>query len=322
MNALTSRAASLSAPRRLSVTRRPLPEPGPDEVRVRLLGCGICASNLPVWQGRDWFNYPLTPGAPGHEGWGEIDALGEAVDTLSVGDQVAVLSYHAYAEHDVARADELVRLPESLRDRAFPGEPLACAMNIWQRADIQPGHTVAVVGAGFLGALLVQLARHSGARVFALSRRPYSLEIAGAMGAEALVDSRDPDAALLQVQQLTEGHGCARVIEAAGLQSTLDLAGRLAAERGRLVIAGFHQDGPRQVDMQHWNWLGLDVVNAHERAPRRYVQGMLAALDAILEGWLDPEPLFTHRFGLDQLASGFRALDERPSGFVKGLLLL
>ncbi len=87
---------------------------------MRLAGCGICASNLPVWQGRDWFDYPLSPGAPGHEGWGEIDALGEGVEALAVGDAVAMLSYHAYAEHDLARANALVRLPARLGRAALP----------------------------------------------------------------------------------------------------------------------------------------------------------------------------------------------------------
>jgi NADPH:quinone reductase len=317
-----SRAAFITGPGRIEVTRRPVPQPGPGQVRVRLLGCGICASNLPVWQGRDWFEYPLEAGAPGHEGWGEVEALGDGAEGLAVGDLVAMLSYHAYAEHDLAQVDELVQLPETFRERPFPGEPLACAMNILERSDIRAGHTVAVVGVGFLGALLIQLAKARGARVIALSRRRYSLEVAGNMGADECIRTDDPWQAADQVRQITDGRGCERVIEAAGLQSTLDLASRLTAQHGRLIIAGFHQDGPRQVDLQQWNWLGLDVVNAHERLPERYVQGMQSALDAIREGWLDPTPLFTHSFALDRLHEGFRSLDQRPDGFVKGLLLL
>jgi threonine dehydrogenase-like Zn-dependent dehydrogenase len=317
-----SRAAVFASPRHLSLTARPLPRPGPGEVRVRLAGCGICASNLPVWQGRDWFEYPFPPGAPGHEGWGEIDALGEGVEGFAVGDAVAMLSYHAYAEHDLARADALVRLPPSWNDRPFPGEPLACAMNIWRRSEVRPGQTLAVVGVGFLGALLIQLARHEGVRTIALSHRPFSLEVARAMGADETVSTADPWAAVETVQRLTEGQGCARAIEAAGLQSTLDLASRLMSEGGRLIVAGYHQDGLRQVDMQRWNWLGLDVVNAHERDPARYIDGMAAALAAVQEGRLDPAPLLTHGFRLDELERGFRCLDERPDGFVKGMLLL
>lgn len=317
-----SRAAMITGPGRLEVARRTLPQPAPGQVRVRLLGCGICASNLPVWQGRDWFEYPLAPGAPGHEGWGEVEALGDGVEGPKEGDLVAMLSYNAYAEHDLANADELVGLPDRFRDRPFLGEPLACAMNIWERSDIHAGQTLAVVGVGFLGALLIQLARAGGARVIALSRRPYSREVAAAAGADEVIDASDIPQAVARVRDLTDGQGCARVIEAVGLQTTLTLAEQLVAQGGRMIIAGFHQDGPRQIDLQNWNWLGVDVINAHEREPARYIAGMEAALAAIDAGRIDPQPLVTHSFGLDELDEGFRCLDKRPEGFVKGLLRL
>jgi len=317
-----SRSAVIAAPLQVAITQRTPPEPAPGQVRIRLAGCGICASNLPLWQGREWFRYPQPPGAPGHEGWGEIDAVGDGVGDLHAGDRVAALSYHAYAEHDIAEADAVVPLPAALRDRPFPGEPLGCAMNIFARSDIRAGQTVAVVGAGFLGGLLIQLAKDAGARVLALSRRPYSLDVAAAMGADHVIPTSDPEVAAARVRDLSDGRGCERVIETGGVQPTLDLASRLVAERGRLVIAGFHQDGPRRVDMQQWNWLGIDVVNAHEREPARYLAGLRAAVDAVCNGRLDPQPLFTHRFALDRLDAGFRALHERPDGFVKGLLLL
>jgi threonine dehydrogenase-like Zn-dependent dehydrogenase len=105
------------------------------------------------------------------------------------------------------------------------------------------------------------------------------------------------------------------------VQETLDLAGRLTAERGRLVIAGYHQDGPRTVDLRLWNWRGLDVVNAHGRDPAAYVAGMRAAVEAVVEGRLDPAPLYTHRFPLDRVAEAFEAAARRPDGFLKALVL-
>jgi threonine dehydrogenase-like Zn-dependent dehydrogenase len=90
------------------------------------------------------------------------------------------------------------------------------------------------------------------------------------------------------VKALTDGKWCERVIECTGLQWPLDLAGELTAERGRLVIAGYHQDGLRQVNLQLWNWRGIDVINAHERDPQAYVDGMKRAVDADDQGVLDP----------------------------------
>lgn len=315
------RAAVLTAPGCIELRRVPLPEPGPDQVRVRVEGCGVCASNLAAWGGQPWFEYPFPAGAPGHEGWGRVDALGPGVQGVSIGERVAFLSGSAYAEYDLAEASQLVRLPPRLDGVHFPGEPLGCAFNILQRSRIEAGQTVAVVGIGFLGALLTRLATDAGARVIGISRRDFSLEVARQMGAAETIPMDDHDRIISHVARLTGGRMCDRVIEAVGKQWPLDLAAELTRERGTLVIAGYHQDGPRQVNMQLWNWRGLDVVNAHERDPVVYVRGMEAAVDAVAEGRLDPAPLYTSFAGLDQLAAALDATRDRPDGFVKALVL-
>jgi threonine dehydrogenase-like Zn-dependent dehydrogenase len=316
-------AAVLEAPQRFALRDAPLPEPGPGEVRIRLEGSGVCASSVPLWQGRDWFTYPQGEGMPGHEGWGHIEAVGDGVSGLAVGDRVAAVSHHAFAECDVTRADAVVPLPHALDDVPFPGEPFGCAFNIFARADIRPGQNVAIIGIGFLGAVLTRLVSSAGARVIAVSRRLCSLQLARQLGATDRVSLRKGDRAsvIRRVRDLTDGRFCQRVIECVGVQDTLDLAGELTAERGRLVIAGFHQDGPRQVNMFLWNWRGLDVINAHERDTTVYVQGIEAAANALAAGVLDPEPLLSHRYSLGELDAAFRATVERPEGFVKALVL-
>src|SRR5947209_2102104 len=96
------RAAVIHAPRELRIESRELPQPRSGQIRVRLEGCGVCHSNLPVWEGREWFRYPMPPGNPGHEGWGRVDAAGPDVP-LKEGDRVAFLSSSAYATHDLVQ---------------------------------------------------------------------------------------------------------------------------------------------------------------------------------------------------------------------------
>ena len=86
------RAVVVAAGRSAKLVELPLPEPRPGEVRVRLDGCGVCGSDLPVWEGRPWFEYPREPGAPGHEGWGRVDAVGAGVEGLEPGAPVAGLA--------------------------------------------------------------------------------------------------------------------------------------------------------------------------------------------------------------------------------------
>lgn len=317
-----SRAAVVTAPQEAELQAVPLPEPGPGQVRLRLEGSGVCASNVPVWEGREWFDYPQEPGGPGHEGWGVVEALGEGVDNLEVGDRVAAITYHAYATHDLADAAGCVKLPDSLDGVPFPGEPLGCALNIYRRAGVEAGQTVAVVGVGFLGALLTQLATADGARVIAISRRDTSLDVARQSGAAETIPLQEDRGPIVErVFELTGGEGCPVVFECTGKQAPLDLAAELCAVRGRLVVAGYHQDGPRSVNMQLWNWRGLDVINAHERDPEVYTEGIRLAVAAVAEGRMDPRPLLTHTYGLDQLADALEATRTRPDGFMKALVL-
>jgi threonine dehydrogenase-like Zn-dependent dehydrogenase len=311
------RAATLVAPRTVRVGEAAVPQPACDEIRVRLEGCGICASNLPVWEGRPWFEYPRAAGAPGHEGWGRVDAIGSDVHDLQPGERVALISGNAYAELDVAPRRCVVRLPGDLDALPFPGEPLGCAMNIFERSDVRSGHAVAIVGIGFMGSLLTQLAAKAGAHVVAVSRRDHALRLAADAGAAHTVRAESRDAAIGDAMRLTDGRGYDRVIETGGLQATLDLAGALVAEYGRLVVAGYHQDGLRTVDMQQWNWRAIDVVNAHERSPERYASGVERAIAAVLDGRIDPFPLLTHAVPLDALDGGFALAQARPDGFMK-----
>ena len=314
------RAAVVEGAGRVAVHEVARPEPGAGQVRLRLEGCGVCASNLGPWSGPEWMNFPTKPGDLGHEGWGVVDARGEGVEDLAVGDRVAALTYAAYAEYDLADAASVVKLPDALAGRAFPGEPLACAMNIFRRADIAPGQTVAIVGIGFLGAILTRLATDTGARVIAISRRPFSLDVARDMGAAETIPMEDHWAIIERVKALTDGAMCDRVIEAVGKQWPLDLAAELTRERGKLIVAGYHQDGPRQVNMQLWNWRGLDVINAHERDSAVYVQGLREAVEAVASGRLDPSPLYTHTFPLERLDDALDATRDRPDGFLKALV--
>jgi threonine dehydrogenase-like Zn-dependent dehydrogenase len=251
-----------------------------------------------------------------------VDAVGNDVTQFEVGDRVAFQSNQSYAEYDVAREDQTVLLPASLDGQPFPAEPLGCAINIFKRSGIRAGQSVAIVGIGFLGAILTRLASGAGARVFAVSRRPYSLDVATSLGASETIAMDDHWKIIERVKQSTGGAFCDVVVEAVGKQWPLDLSAELTRERGRLLVAGYHQDGPRQVNMQLWNWRGLDVVNAHERDPRVYLQGMREAVEAVAAGRLDPTPLYTHRFALDELGEAIRMTRDRPDGFFKALVIM
>lgn len=309
------RAAVLLGDGHCEVAETSIASPGPGEVLLELEGCGVCASNLPAWQGRSWFQYPMAAGSPGHEPWGRVVERGDTT-APPIGTRVTGLSWRAYAEFDIARTEHLVPVPERYEHRPFPGEALACAMNVFERSVIQRGMRVAVVGAGFIGGMLVQAATAAGASVTAFSQRQWSLDRAVQQGAvaampieEGLVAAQDGDA-----------FDC--VIECTGMQQGLDAASKLVGVRGRLVIAGYHQEGLRSIDIGEWNWKGIDVINAHERAPARYLAGVRAAIEAIEQKRVDPWPLFTHTVPLDRIDDAFDLMQSRPEGFTKAVVSL
>jgi threonine dehydrogenase-like Zn-dependent dehydrogenase len=314
------KAAVISRPGSISITDVPIPTPEDHQVLIRLKSCGVCASNLPRWEGKPWFTYPTMPGELGHEGVGEIAELGTGVDQWRRGEQVAFLSNHAYAEYDLANANEIVLVPEQLVGTCIPGEPLDCAWNIFDRAGVGMASEVAIVGGGFLAALLIQLAVRTGSRVIAVTRRPFVPSIQEVLGHFESVVSNEPKECVRRVEGLTAGRMCDIVIEATGKQEPLHVAAKLTRTRGRLVIAGYHQDGPRQVDMQLWNWRGLDVINAHERNPAVYVEGIRRAYGATVQGMLNPEPLLSHYLPLDQLGEALELARLRLEGFMKAIV--
>jgi threonine dehydrogenase-like Zn-dependent dehydrogenase len=262
---------TVEAPRQARQVDAPSVEAGAGEAVVHVEGCGVCGSSLPVWEGRPWFEYPLAPGAPGHEAWGRLDD----------GTRVAFLTQNGYAERVAVDEATLVEIPDD--GLPFPGEALACAVNVVRRARIGANDRVAIVGMGFLGSAVAQL-------------------VPGA----------------IQVRRGTAVIGeFERVIECAGTQTALDVASRLVATGGVLVLAGFHQDGPRTVDVQSWNWRGIDVVNAHERDDVVVVDGMREAAGGIF----DISRLVTHTLPLARLGEAFELACARPSGFVKAVVL-
>ncbi len=320
--ALWTMSTHEAAPECFDIREFPVPRPGPGQVRVKLEGCGVSAPDFASWE--KCREHPLAivtpgnPGAPGSEAWGRIDALGAGVEGFEPGERVAILSSHGYAQYDVADVQSVVRLPEGLDGKPFPARPLGGAVNLFRRSGINKGDTVAVVGIGFLGAMITQLAVLAEARVIAIGRRPCSLEVAKRFGAAHTL-TFDPLETPRAMRDLTDGALCDIVIEAVGKPPALDLAAELTRERGRLMVAGEHHT-PRAVNLPLWNRRGLDVINAHEPSRALCLEGMREAVAAVDTGLMTPGPLYTHCFPLGRLGDALRLARERPEGCMKVLI--
>lgn len=316
------KAAILEAPRRFVVTDRPVPEIGSDEILVRTRVCGVCTSEVDMFEGKnEELEYPRFIG---HEVSGVVEDVGARVRELVPGDRVAVYSEGGgYAEYTAVPARWAVKLRDETRFDLALGEPIACSVNGVRKAKPELNDSVALVGCGFMGLIMLQVFRARGAgRVIAIDRRRSALDLAERLGATNTIAADEPDAVVKEVMAMTEGRGVDIGVELAGVQGTLDLTSRLVRMEGTLEVFGFHQGGRRTVDWAHWNWMAFRIVNGHTRNQDLYVEGMRIGIGMMEHGSLVMDPLVTHRYGLEDINEGFEEASAKREGFVKGVISL
>jgi L-iditol 2-dehydrogenase len=314
----TMRAMLLAAPGEIVAERRPVPAPGPGQLLLDTVACGLCASELDVYLGRNpWQEYPALLG---HEVVGRVAALGEGVSGYAPGDLVAAaLAGGGDAELTAIDAGAALPLPAGLPPELALAEPLACAVNTVRELAPAPQDRIVVLGAGFIALLLVQLLRPlAPAFLVAAARRSEARALAVALGA---TEACDPSEIQARVYELTGGGGADLVIEATGSEPMLAIAASLLRPEGTLGIVGYHQGDGRRVPVHEWNWKALRLVNCHFRSPARMIDGARRGLALAAGGALDLRPLITHRFPLASLQDAFATAATRPPGFVKAVVL-
>ncbi len=216
----------------------PVPAIGPADVLVRVAACGVCASDLEAWNGSGNPAYPLHLG---HEASGTVEEVGAEVRDLRPGDTVGVwVTSRGYSDY-VAVPAAHCRVVHGVPLGQALAEPLACAANAVEAADVRLGDDVVLIGAGFMGNLVHQLVNLRGARrVVVADTRPDALARASAQGATRVVDVTSeslPDA----VRELTGGRGADLTFECTGTQGALTSIGGVTRMSGTLVLVGFHQ---------------------------------------------------------------------------------
>jgi threonine dehydrogenase-like Zn-dependent dehydrogenase len=303
------RIARLVAPGRSEITSDEAGSPAAGEVLVRVLACGVCASELHAWEGP----LPAYPVAMGHEPVGLVLETGSGVTGVAVGDRVTGRAGPAFADHLLADQDDLVVVPSGVSLEDCLGEPLGCVVEGLRRTRVGPGDSVAVVGAGYMGLLTIELLATTEAEgIVAIEPRQDARSVALELGADEVLAPGEVDA---------RAGAFDVVIEATGTQAGLDSATGLVRDHGVLSILGFHQGGRRSVDMEAWNWKSIDVVNAHVRRRDLLNEAIRRGLDLVRLGRIRPGRLLTHRYPLEDLDGAFGALASKPEGFVKAIVV-
>ena len=339
------RAIVIEKPNAVSLREVETPTPGFGDVRVRSVRAGVCRTDLDIVAGTldpRWVRFPVVPG---HEWSGVIDSVGEGVTGLEPGDRVVCegniaclgcarcragdthlcASYDAvgftrsggYGELVIVPARVVHPLPEHVSfDAAVLVEPGAVVLKALERAHIEPGETVGVIGIGALGAIAIRLARlRSPATIVAYGVRDEELELALALGADSVVKVAEVDAEA-ETRRLTEG-GLDVVVETAGAVPAFELSTRIAREGGRIVALGIAGHG-------HDLTLPVDRIALRDLTVLGsvgYTTAAWARMVALLrEQLVDLDPIVTHRFPLERFEDAFALMDDRRGVVAKIVL--
>ncbi|MBO0848217.1 MAG: alcohol dehydrogenase catalytic domain-containing protein [Pseudonocardia sp.] len=349
----TMRAAVLFGPGDIRVVDRPVPEPGPHQVLVRVAMCGTCGTDLKIFDG----HFPQTPPfgefTPGHEWTGTVVALGEGVDEFAAGDRVCIevhagcgrcdncvvgrytacLNYARpgkgqrasgitvdggfaqYAVHDVKA---LYKMPSSVsfEDAVLITTAGTGLYGIDVAGGYMAGQDVVVVGPGPIGLMTVQLCKALAAgRVILVGTRESRLRLGAELGADETINVGEVDP-VARVRELTGGEGADWVLEASGGPSVPGQCLEMTKRGGRIVFMAFY---PGEITFDLSAAVRADITMFTSRGEGgNNVKRAVAMAEA---GRLCGARLVSHRFPLEEIAEAFRVVRERDGDPMKVVLV-
>ena len=318
----------------------PVPDPGPDQVLVKVRQTGICGTDLHIWNWDEWARSTIAvPTTIGHEFVGEIVALGRNVRHLSRGQRVSgeghVVCMHgraaragrphhcaqmdaigitlpgAFAEYLVLPAVNAIPLPDAIDDDIGAIlDPLGNAVHAALSFDLA-GEDVLITGAGPIGIMAAAVARHAGARKVVITdvnrgRLALAREVVDAVTVDVSTQPLS-DA----VAQLDLGDGFAVGLEMSGAPSAFDAMVDAMAPGGRIAYLGI-APRPMLVDWTRIIFKSLFIKGIYGREMFRTWHKMIA----LLESGLNVGPVITHRLDAADFASGFAAMRAGQAGKV------
>src|SRR5215213_3473531 len=328
------KAAVFHGPNELQIERVPVPEVGASDVLLHVDMCGICGTDVHILRGS--FPAPNLPLIPGHEFSWHVVAVRNSVDFVNVGayvtadinlacghcyfcrrlqklcgEQIRQIGVHtqgALAEYLKAPASAIYQVTEELSPQQSAYiEPLACAVHGQERADIQPGSSVAIIGAGPMGLAHVQLAKLKGAApVIITEMNQVRLQKAREMGADHVIDAGAEDA-VAAVKVATEGRGADYVIEAVGSIPTYRQAFDMVRRGGTLVAYGA-APSTASLDLKPFDIYSkeLTIVGSYAGTYATWPE----AIALIQGGRFNPEDIVTEVVPLDDVVGAIETVEK------------
>jgi threonine 3-dehydrogenase len=325
----------------------PVPEPGDDEILVRVHGASICGTDLHIYDWNEWAEKRVgdVPMTFGHEMAGTIEAVGDEVHHLQTGAFVAAET-HIACGHCATCQTGRAHICENLRilgvdiNGVFAEFVVLPAQNAWVVGEgidrevasiMEPfgnavhatfgtgggediaTNAVAVIGCGPIGMFSVAIARSLGAfKVIAIEPNSYRREKASEMGADVVIDPMDVDP-VRAVMELTKGSGAEVVLEMSGNARAIDQGTRMLARGGRMSLLGL-PDGAVTLDLN--DQVIFKEARLQGITGREMFRTWQQTTTLLSTGRVDVTPVITHRFPLERFEEAFVTTASGSSGKV------
>lgn len=299
-----------------------VPQMGQVLVKVEL--CGLCNWELNFWKGTgDYYtNYPQVIG---HEWVGTVVELGEGVSTLKVGDKVTLLpgeKFEGFAEYTAVNENECFKLSDDAVFLNSMGEPLKCIATVISAAAPQFGDYGVVIGCGAMGLWCTQaLAGNLLAGLIVIDIDDKKLALAKKFGASHTINSKTENT-VEKIREITGGRMADFVIEGTGIERVLASGVEYLRNAGRLIIMSSHEETLKEFDFRPVLLRGIDIKCAHPTHSANQHEDMTRAVALINKKVFRNEELITHKFKLDEINEAFETLENKPAGYIKGIVVM
>lgn len=256
------------------------------------------------------YAYPLKVG---HEGAGEVVAVGKHVTDFKVGDPVMNFGWcNTMSDYFVQKLPHdgygVMHMIDGLTwEEAALAEPTACAIFAGMNSGIKLGDTVAVVGSGYAGQVMMQVARRMGAKkIIAVDLIPGKLKLAKKMAADLAIDANDPQEALELIIQETKGYGVDVALEVAGNSDSIDFCSKILKHGGILGLYSWIIN-PITIYVNRWHNNGFDIrtLALMHRIMNDKFWWIEKALSNVANGMIDIKPLISHTYDLEDCQEAF-----------------
>ena len=315
--------------RKIELTEIPQPKPGPTDVLVKVMACGLCPNDFRLYAGlSSWAKLPTTLG---HEPAGVVAAVGENVKAVKVGDKVAgeqslrcgyckpcvegrenlcvnrkSTSNGALAEYILAKEQYVNKFTNSTFDEEAFTEPLSCVINGEKNSKVRAGHTVAIVGSGQIGLMHMQVAKLTGARTIVIDLKADRLEFAAKLGADHIIDSSKADP-VARVKELTGGEMADRVVVAIGNSAAIETGIQLVGKMGSVnLFASTNPPTKIAVDPNLIHHNEVSLIGSFDKT----AADLRLATRLIDQHKIDVKSLITHTFDLEHTGEALQTLEK------------